>query len=280
MVKKVLCLGLLILLVACTNVFAGGSGNCIETARVKSEHLGVGAVAFEYNLVTERINDLYDGLVDADNIKVEDLSQVYGKITWGRTTDKILWLPATDYNLYFKAGACNYDVKFKDDGVSVKAELESGVYTGVGANALFPLKEVNELCSINWGGDIQLNCFFNGADDVTRNGETVNSDGYFYGIDGQIATYVTCNYDIPEIKTELIPYLGVYYSWIVVGTLAELDYTVANTEYDESIGGAFDVLSFGMLLGLDMNITDYLTLNVEGRFIGETALTTGATFKF
>ena len=47
-----------------------------------------------------------------------------------------------------------------------------------------------------------------------------------------------------------------------------------------NMASAFDILSFGMLLGLDVNVAKYVTFNVEGRFIGETAITTGATVKF
>ena len=280
MLKRVLCLGLLILFVACTNVFAGGSGNPVEVVETKSNLFDIGAVAFEYNLVTERINKLNDSFVDADNIKIKDLSQVYGKITWGRTADEILWMPATDYNLYAKVGASSYELTFDDDDdVVIKVDLENGVYAGIGANALFPLKKLDDLCdkcTINWGADIQINGFLNGVDDVTRAGATVSSDGYFYGLDGETSVYLTCKYDIEKIQTSLIPYLGVYHSWIVIGTIEGLDSAVS----EEQIGGAFDVLSFGMLLGLDLNIAEYVTLNVEGRFIGETAVTTGATVKF
>lgn len=283
MVKRVLCLGLLILFMACTNVFAGGSGNPVETVENQSPILDVGAVAFEYNLVPERMNELNDSLVGPESVEIEDLSQVYGKIIWGRSADQILWMPGGDYNLYAKIGASSYDVDFDDEGTPVRVHLETGPYFGVGANVLFPLKQLDDLCdkcTINWGADIQANFFFNDVDDVRRGSETVTSEGFFYGVDGETSAYLTCKYDIEKIQTSLIPYLGVYHSWIVIGATEGLKYESGGTEYKSDMPAAFDILSFGMLLGLDVNVAKYVTLNVEGRFIGETAITTGATIKF
>ena len=283
MVKRVLCFGLLMLFLACTNVFAGGSGNPVETVENQSPILDVGAVAFEYNLVPERMNELNDSLVGPESVEIEDLSQVYGKIIWGRSADQILWMPGGDYNLYAKVGACSYDVDFDDEGTPVRVDLEVGPYFGIGANALFPLKQLDDLlptCAINWGADIQANFFFNDVDDVTRASTTTTSEGFFYGVDGETSAYLTCKYDIEKIETSLIPYLGVYHSWIVIGATEELEYQVGKTVYKSNMASAFDILSFGMLLGLDVNVAKYVTFNVEGRFIGETAITTGATVKF
>lgn len=279
MVKRVLCLGLLILFMACTNVFAGGSGNCIEPIKDDVHRWNIGT-AFEYNFVPERMNDLNDSLVGPDNVEVEDLSQVYGKIIWGRSADEILWMPGGDYNLYAKIGVCDYKLEFDDEDTPVRVGVDPGIYLGGGANTLFPLMEIDENCSMSWGADIQMNCFFNDVDELMRGSETVTSEGYFYGVDGQTAVYVTCKYDIDEIKTSLIPYLGVYHSWIVVGATEELKYDFGGTKHKNKMGAAFDVLSLGMLLGLDLNMSEYVTLNVEGRLIGETAITTGATIKF
>lgn len=283
MVKRVLCLGLLILLMACTNVFAGGSGNPVETVKYQSPLLDVGAIAFEYNLVKERMNELNDSLVGPQDIEVEDLSQIYGKIIWGRTADEISWLPGGNYNLYANIGTADYRLDFNDEGTMVSVDLYPGPYLGVGANALFPLKKLDDLCdkcTINWGADIQANLFFNDVEDISRASTTTSADGFFYGVDGQTSVYLTCKYDIEKIQTSLIPYLGVYHSWIVIGTTSDLKYEISGVDYNEQMEAAFDILSFGMLLGLDLTIAENVVLNVEGRFIGETAITTGATVRF
>lgn len=269
--KRVLCVGLLILFLACTNAFAGGSGNPVEPVKAKSELCGIGAVAFEYNLVKERMNDLNDSAIGPDNVEIEDVSQAYGKIIWGKDDKR---------NLYLNVGVCDYDFKFSDNGIPVEVDLQSGIYVGVGANMLLPLKKF-DYCSVDWGGDIQINGFLNDVNDVSRGSETIlDSEGLFYGFDGEASVYLTCKYDIEKIKTSLIPYAGAYYSLIDVGTIKRLEYKSSSTEYEEDIWAAFDALSFGVLLGLDVNITEYAVLNVEGRFIGETAVTTGATIKF
>ncbi|MBI5144337.1 MAG: hypothetical protein HZA30_04645, partial [Candidatus Omnitrophica bacterium] len=102
-------------------------------------------------------------------------------------------------------------------------------------------------------------------------------------VDGQNSVYLTCKYDIDAIKTSIVPYIGGYHSWIVVGTAETLSYssTITGIPYDEEdYQAAFDVTSFGVLVGVDVDVAEFVNLNVEGRFIGETAITTGATIKF
>ena len=275
MVRKVLCLCLLVLLLAYTNVFAGGSGNCIQPIKTTTEKYGVG-VAYEYNYVSSRILDLMV-MGDQDDMKVEGMSQSYGKIIYGLSDNK---------NIYVPIGAAHYELKFSSehDDADMRLKLKNGIYTGIGVNALFPWAEASEKTGfdISWGYDIQANGFINDVKSLERDGRDATSlDGTLFGFDGQNSIYVTAKYDIEKIKTSLVPYIGAYQSWIVIGTLDALDYETANmkTSQEES-PFAFDILSFGLLLGIDIEVADYVNLNVEGRLIGETAITTGATIKF
>jgi hypothetical protein len=271
--KRALCLGLIVLLLACTNVFAGGAGNPVQLVENKGPLLDVGGISFEYNYVPERANELNDSLAGPEDIEVERMSQMYGKIVWG----------VEDYNVYANIGTADYDLDFNDDGIMATLDLETGPYFGMGVNKLFPFKTLDDLCdkcTIGWGADIQVNVFLNDIQDISRAGTTTSADGFFYGLDGQNSAYITCKYDIEKMETSLIPYLGVYHSWIVVGTLDDLKYNITGVDYNTNMDGAFDILSFGLLLGLDVTMSRYATFNVEGRFVGETAITTGATLRF
>lgn len=271
---RVLCI-LLISLLFCTNAYSGGSGNCVQPLRKTSEYIGVGG-AFEYNYVHERMNDL-ENKWGPKSMKVEHLNQVYGKVTIGLFDN---------FNIYGKIGGCNYDLEFVDKAQDAKMviDLEDGLYTGAGINALFPLSDFFDIDNLSIGFDMQGNFFYNDVKSLTRSdqGSSTAVSGAFYGIDGQTSIYLTYNFDIDTIKTSIVPYLGGYHSWMVVGTIKPLSYTTGRTGWveKEHFQGAYDLMSFGILLGMDIDIIKYVNLNIEGRFGGETALTTGVTVKF
>lgn len=273
MVKKLLFI-MAALSFICAPAFAGGSGNCVEPLKTTTEHLGVGG-AFEYNYVHERMNDL-DNKWGPKSMKVEHVNQVYGKVTMGLFDN---------YNIYAKIGGCDYDLKFVDraQDADMTIDLKNGLYTGAGINALFPLEASTGMKNLSIGYDIQGNFFLNDVDGITRSGQAATAiDGSFYGIDGEESIYLTYKFDVDSMKTSIVPYFGGYHSWMVVGTATPLTYETGLTGYvdKEHFQGAFDLLSFGLLLGVDIDIAKYVNLNVEGRFIGETAITTGATIKF
>ncbi len=73
--------------------------------------------------------------------------------------------------------------------------------------------------------------------------------------------------------------------WLFKKAAKDISYTpgrgvVGVSVENKTIPPAYDFLGFGVLVGIDIEITKYVNLNVEGRFVGETALTTGATVKF
>lgn len=271
MAKKLMVLCVLVLFLACANAFAGGSGNCILPIKTTTEHIGTGA-AFGFNGVSSRLMDLYNYNKDEDDLKVEDLAQVYGAIPFGLSETR---------NIVWKIGAADYRLKFDNDGTNetITVDVDSGIYTGIGINNLFPLECAGEH-PLSWGYDLQINGYINEVGSVTRNGNIADETGTLYGIDGQESLYLAYNYELEKIRTTFVPYLGVYHSWIVIGSFDDVTYTRNAAQVSHDIQGAFDALSFGLLLGLDVEIAKYVNLNVEGRFIGETAITTGATIKF
>jgi hypothetical protein len=273
--KKFLCFVFAAILVISRIALAGGVGNCVQPIRTTTSLFGTGA-AFELNYVAERANYL-DNKNGPSNMEVNDLTQVYGKITIG----------LFDYlNIYGKIGACNYDLEFDDRWPPARMtfDLEDGIYTGTGINMLIPVTKWENF-NLGVGGDIQANLFHNDVSAITKAGEGASSvDGSFYGIDGQNSLYLTCKYkyETPKIKTSFVPYVGAYHSWIVVGTVESLTYDTDSSGFVESedFQAAYDFGSFGLLFGMDIDVAEYVNLYIEGRVGGETALTSGATVKF
>ncbi len=274
MIRRILSLLLLLSLVVSANAFAGGSGNCVEPIKLTSSTDGwrIGA-AFEYNYVARRLRDLTSSSTTVGSVKVRNMNQIYGKILLG-LNDIV--------NLYAKIGSCGYDISFRNKArdEKIKVETEPGIFTGMGINALFPLMEICDI-PISIGGDIQGNIFVNNAKKIKRNGTKMNGvDGDLYGLDGKNSIYVSAKYDIESMKMSVVPYVGGYQSWILIGSLHSLVYDTGGTNYRKSIDTNYDLLGFGVMLGLDLEIAKFLVFNVEGRFIGEEAITTGATLKF
>ena len=279
--RKVLGIALLALCFVFTNAFAGGTGNCIQPLKTTTENIGMGA-AFGYNYVPQRLNDLYNFDEDVADVKVLENRQVYGQVSIGLNDNR---------NLFIKAGACDYELRFKDVDTNddmIIVDVDSGFYAGVGMNTLHTLAEVSPIgvpLKLGWGYEVQANGYINDVGEVKTDATTfADGDGTLYGFDGQESLYLTCRYDIESVETSIVPYIGIYHSWLLMGAIDALEYTRVGNKTGETNGvnlpGAFDALAFGLLLGVDLEITKYANLNVEGRFIGETAITTGATVKF
>lgn len=275
--RKVVSLALAVLFLGYASVFAGGSGNCIEPLKNTTDRYAIGA-AFGYNYVGARLLDLYNYGNDEKNIHIDAISQVYGQVPIGLNENM---------NLTVRVGSSTYDLKFrdKDSDEEVSVDVRSGVYAGVALGAQYPWGEVSVgkmgMFDIGYGFNTQINAAYNDVKSITRdNSSLTNEDGTLYTFDGENSVFITCKYDIEKLKTSLVPYIGVYQSWITTGTIGSLTYTRNKAEVSHDIVGAFDALAFGLLLGMDIDITKYATINIEGRFIGETAVTTGATVKF
>lgn len=271
--RRIVLVVLLVLSIMATSAYAGGAGNCTQPLKKTTKWLGVGAGA-EYNYMDHRMNEL-DNDRGARGMKVEKMNAIYGKGIIGL---------GNYVNLYGKVGATNYDLQFRQaaQDATMKIDLKDGIYTGAGVNALFPLMDVSKEITLGLGIDVQSNFFYNDVKGITRSGENATSvGGSFYGVDGQNSLYLSCKYDVEKYKTLIIPYVGGYQSWMLVGTAKSLTYETPSAGYvKKDFQAAYDFLAFGVLVGVDVDIAQYVNLNVEGRFIGETALTAGATVKF
>ena len=72
----------------------------------------------------------------------------------------------------------------------------------------------------------------------------------------------------------LIPYVGAKYS----DSEIKLKYKTGGTLND--LGGGENADNVGVFVGVDLSVLESLSINVEGRFIDETAMSIGATVKF
>ena len=111
------------------------------------------------------------------------------------------------------------------------------------------------------------------VDAVTLNGTKYESDSslmtsskYELG-DWQVALEVAYQYK------QIVPYVGVKYS----GATGEATATINGTKYKYDFENENDI---GIFAGGDFTINDSVTVNAEGRFIDETALSLAGTVRF
>ena len=267
----------IITFLGCSFAYAGGSGDSVLPLRETTEFIGVGG-GFEYNYVGNRLFDLNDKLFNNDvkSLKVKNNSQIYGKFPIGITKNT---------NLTAEVGGVNYDVKFinkNDVDAEIDLKLTNGLYVGLGLNGAYPL-EVFNIKNLYWGYTIQGAWYQNDVKSITRNGvDATDVDGTLYNFDGQNSLYLAYKWDWEGFHTSLIPYIGAFQTWMILGTAKGLTYKTSalKNTLEQDICAAYDFYSFGMVLGMDIDIAKYVSVNIEGRFIGENAVTTGVIVKF
>ncbi len=274
MIKRMIFVGVVLLVAAfiSTSAYAGGSGNCIEPLKQTTDKWGLG-IAFEHNYADSRLLELMSTDSEIGGMTVTNFNQVLGKVILGKSDE---------CNVYAKIGGASFDLEFTDksDDSSITLGTDTGLYGGVGINVLKPYKECKDF-TLNWGYDLQINGFFNSIDELNRRAlGTSGATGDLWGAEGKNSVYMTAKYDIDGLKTSLIPYLGVYHSWILMSTYDDLKYTFAGVVYEDEIEPNFDLLAFGPFVGIDVEIAKHLLFNIEGRLVGETSITSGATLKF
>lgn len=268
--KFMVCALMLVFIAFVPKAFSESSGNCLEPLGKTTEVLGV-AGSFEYNYVANRYNKLDNNSSRFKDLEIENTNEVYGKFSVALFDN---------FNVYANIGGALYDVKYTDrvDNVDMIIKLEPGLYTGTGINCLFPV-----FGNLSVGGNIYGGFLLNNVKDISRRGrDCTSASGQLYTLNGVNSLYASYRFDIEYIKTAIIPYVGGYHAWIITGTSEKLDYIDAapNVDVKKHIQAAYDILGFGLLVGLDVEVTKYAVFNLEGRFIGENAFTCGASIKF
>lgn len=177
--------------------------------------------------------------------------------------------------VYGILGACQIEQEFTVLGSKVEWETETEFAWGVGTTVLLYETTID----LMGNGILRL-----GVDGKFRYSnpdvEEITIDGTVYKLSDAGVSNV--NLELKEWQVALgisyqidrfLPYIGVKYSDVD----GEAKGTYSGTTYKENLKADDNI---GIFVGTDILITDSMSVNVEGRFIDEQALTVGALIRF
>lgn len=209
------------------------------------------------------------------SFKTEDINQVYAKLALGVTPY---------FNLYGKLGASDggtiKDTNTASNGVEAKIETNYGFLWGVGLSGA---KEISNGWKL--GADAQFDWWRPDVDSVTSVARSTSSSGKIEDFEFQITPFITKQFELPygkvgsQYKWVADPYLGLKYSYFKTQTDKNIQYMAAGTNSTTSwtLRGKD---SLGIVVGSDLVFADKWALELEGRFIDETAITAGVAYRF
>jgi opacity protein-like surface antigen len=179
---------------------------------------------------------------------------------------------------YIKLGTSHLKASWNQNGVQAKAKAENGFAFGIGGKALlFDIPEHR----IRFSVDGQYLYTDPDIKDVHIDGSNRTiSASEFKVSEWQVAGILSMEFLIndssnnPATPYSLIPYLGLAYTDSKTG----VKFTSDNVNYD--LGDASSKNKFVFLTGCDITAPENISLNVEGKWIGETAASGGCTLKF
>jgi len=177
--------------------------------------------------------------------------------------------------IYGLVGAGSAQEEIDISGTKVEFETETDFAWGVGASVIAYETKIDGFGNgiLRVGGDIKYRSAEPSVDKVTI-GSVV------YDLPNALITDSSVEYN--EFQTALglsyqldkfIPYMGVKFC----GLDGDVKATLSGTEYKDSFE---EEESVGMFVGTDILIGDSISLNVEGRFIDEEAISFGASIRF
>ena len=214
----------------------------------------------------------YNGVFDMDLKKngditggeVEESHQGYAKLAVG-VSDNV--------NLYARLGAANLEEKLKwNNSTSHTIKYDNGLLWGIGGNGVYDFGN-----NFGIGGNLQLDAWFTDADSISGdNSPTFVNKGSLNNYEFQTSLYLKYTYNL---GVKLTPYAGGYYSYFN----SKIDKTIRYQDSNATTYTPGDMKNddnFGLLAGVDIAATDKIVLNVEGRFIAETAVTGAVSYKF
>ncbi len=213
-----------------------------------------------------------------------DYSEVYGKLALG----------LTDYvNVYTKLGAVTVPearMRFAD-GADLKIETDTSFKWAVGGTATYTVKEGDAISNLSGNSPI-VNGFFAGLNNefnmwgvdvskITINGNTNPTDltGQVSVWEYQLTGYIGHRFAFDQIKTVIKPYVGMVWDYFHTDSDGDISYRINAVRYSIN----YDLHSndqLGIVVGSDVAILDHVILNVEGRFVDETAISFGGSVKF
>lgn len=238
---------------------AAGIGDSI----IPMDNLQV-AVSVENNLIFDKDIELPHNL---SSFEYETVNQTYGKISLG----------VLDYiNLYTKLGdsICGKIKQKYTDNSTTDIQLKDGFFWGIGGNGSCPF--INNL---SVGIDLQYNNWRCAVDEIEETGEIASDiSGQVKNQEFQLALFIAREFDLVKDEISVTPYVGGVYNYFKSKSDA-IKYKNSSTSYERSWDSHGND-EWGVLVGTDIVSNDILVINIEGRFIEETAVTAGASWKF
>jgi len=183
-------------------------------------------------------------------VKMENFDQTMVKASYGLFDN---------FDVYAKLGISRFETKLNYSGIETGKGIydgNSGLIYGFGAKATHQLKN-----NLFVGVDLQ---YLSARNKWSPKGDFQGEGNNATIKELQVAPYIYC-----KIK-KITPYIGIKYSNLSVKT------KWADGKY-EKYSAADNV---GIFLGADYKLTESWALNLEGRFVDETAMSMAATYKF
>lgn len=223
------------------------------------------AVTVEDNYVYEKV------MKKAESLKLEmkKMNQLYGKVSLGLTPN---------FNVYTKLGASNNGT-IEHDSISANQLLKIKTKTGfLWAFGVTGIKEISDGWKI--GGDVQYDSWQTDVEKVTVGGNAAtNVSGKIQNRELQITPFITKQFTMQSMNWSFSPYLGMPIDFFWSQTDKHIAFRYNSTNQTDSWAKkGKDYI--GIVAGSDLTVSESLALNVEGRFIDETAVTAGATYRF
>ncbi len=179
---------------------------------------------------------------------------------------------------YIKLGTSHLKASWTQNGLQAKTTAEDGFAFGVGGKAL--LYDIPEH-RIRFSVDAQYlytdpgikKAHVDGANRTISASEFKVSEWHLAGI-VSMEFLINNKSDNPATPYSVIPYLGAAYA----DSKTDARFTSSDVNYD--LGDANNKDKFVLLTGCDITAPENISINVEGRWIGETAASGGCTLKF
>jgi len=200
---------------------------------------------------------------------IEDISQLYTKLTLGLSPY---------FNIYTKLGISDGGTIRKETITPAQYDIETehNLLAGIGITGLdeiFP----------NWmiGIDTQFNWWKVDVDAVSFMGGTATeTSGEIENFEVQGIVFITTNIEFIHYDWLINPYFGLKVSYFSTDTDGQI-------HFKDSAGNLLDTSwalkgddNFGIIIGTDWEVTPDFTMQIEGRFVDETALSGGVTYRF
>lgn len=175
---------------------------------------------------------------------------------------------------YFKMGISNLQMNWREAGEDIEAEADSAGAFGIGTKVLLMnFEDYNYNVKLTGSASLRRT-----DSDVQKvSGKTIYSSKFEIR-EWQAALGLSTKFEIPAYEDlAIIPYIGGVYS----DTKTRVRFSAARGDgATYNPGGDGNVDNFGLFIGCDALIASRFSLNLEGRFIDQTAASIGFSTLF